>query len=75
MSNEQKINKILEWLYINDHNCSSAKDWREKFIKMIKETIGNNYGDDLIIGSQPYIEPKICTCNTTSGMATCPRHS
>jgi len=44
MNNEKKLNEIIEWLYVNDHNCSSAKDWKEKLIKKLREVIcGESY--------------------------------
>jgi putative sterol carrier protein len=54
MNNEQKINKVIEWLYTNDHNCSSAKDWKEKFVKMLRETINENSFEELDAISSPF---------------------
>lgn len=38
MTNNEK-SKILEWLFVNDHNAQSSRDWREKFIKMLEGLI------------------------------------
>ena len=68
MNNEKKLNEIIEQLYVNDHNCSSAKDWREKFIKKLRAVIcGESYS--LGVGGKN----GICLCNSEL-TGPCPTH-
>lgn len=89
MTNEQKISKIIEWLFVNDRNCASAKDWR---IKLIAE-IRNVLGEDLVgssIGTGGWttttvpslnhqrgvtgVITPLCNCNQATRSHSCPVH-
>jgi hypothetical protein len=39
ISKAEKLNKILEWLYVSDRNLGSSGEWRKEFIKMLNEVL------------------------------------
>lgn len=74
-----KYLKIIEWLYKNDHALSSSKEWREKFIMMIRETLiediprcGGDAGYTGVGGTHFQNVP--CSCNKNTSGGYCLRH-
>lgn len=42
MSNREKFQCILEWLYTNDQEFGSKREWRKAFLAYLKELLKVN---------------------------------
>jgi hypothetical protein len=71
MKNQEKMTKIIEWLYVNDGMFKSKNEWREKFVGMLKSLFSEEGSYNMGIG-QIGLQP-ICTCSQTNGYS-CPVH-
>jgi hypothetical protein len=73
MKNQEKMTKIIEWLYVNDGMFKSKNEWREKFVRMLRESLCDG-GDTDFLRGQLGISLASCTCHNATG-GYCPVHN
>lgn len=73
MAKNETFAKIIEWLYIHDNMFQNKNEWREKFVKMLKDLLcddDENYMRNFLLTG---VDTK-CNCTNATG-GYCPIHN